>query len=153
MEELNVNLLDYMTEEQMRDIAVDEFRNALRRFLYKEKDVERILANVSYNIVSKKLAEVTNKSEAEIEKILTENVKKFLGSDSVTYVLFRKGDAYCEEGVANPLLRKIVAESEGLMKDTVEKTIKEYDFSSVREGIMDMVYKVIEERLFEQEED
>ena len=45
-------------------------------------------------------------------------------------------------------MRKVVAESEGLIREVVEKNIREYDFAAVKDGIRDMVYEVIEERLF-----
>ena len=150
MEEIkiNVNLFDYLAPERVQAIVIEEFRNTVRRFMHKEIDLERILTNVSYDIVFNKIAEVTKKSEAELEKTLTEKVIKGLDVESIKYQIFRGADSYCGEGVANPLLRKIVAESEGLMKETVEKAIKDYNFTNVKDAMLDMVYQVIEEKLF-----
>lgn len=149
MEELNVNIWNYIPEERIKKIVEEEFRSAVRRHLYKESETARILTNVSYEIALKAVIEATEKSKEEIEEILTERTKKVLKDDKdIRFELFRSPEYGVAEGPARPILRKITAESEGLIREVVEKNIREYDFAAVKDGIRDMVYEVIEERLF-----
>lgn len=149
MEELNVNIVDYIPEERIKEIVEEEFRAAVRRHLYKESETIRILTNVSYEIALKAVIEVTGKAKEEVEEILTKRVKEVLkDSKDVGFELFRSSEYGDAEGPARPILRKIAAESEGLIREVVEKNIREYDFTAVKDSIGDMVYEVIEEKLF-----
>lgn len=153
MEELNVNIWNYIPEERIKEIVEEEFRAAVRRHLYKESETVRILTNVSYEMALKAVIEATGKAKEEVEEILTERVKEVLkDSKDIGFELFRSSTYGDAEGPARPILRKVVAESEGLIREVVEKNIREYDFAAVKDGIRDMVYEVIEERLFGGEE-
>ena len=153
MEELNVNIGDYISEERIKEIVEEEFRSAVRRHFYKESETARILSNVSYEIALKAVIEATGKAKEEIEEILTKRVKEVLeDGKEVRFEIFRSSEYGDAEGPARPILRKVVAESEGLIREVVEKNIREYDFAAVKDGIRDMVYEVIEERLFGGEE-
>ena len=149
MEELNVNIGDYISEERIKEIVEAEFGSAVRRHFYKESETARILSNVSYEIALKAVIEATGKAKEEIEEILTKRMKEVLeDGKEVRFEIFRSSEYGDAEGPARPILRKVVAESEGLIREVVEKNIREYDFAAVKDGIRDMVYEVIEERLF-----
>ena len=48
---MNINPLDYLSHDEIKDIAIDELRNQIRQMFKSETEAQRLLSNLSYQIV------------------------------------------------------------------------------------------------------
>lgn len=62
---MDINFKDYLSEEEIKEIVIDELRKETRKHFCNEKEFTRILTNISYYELWKK-----SKKKFQIVKIL-----------------------------------------------------------------------------------
>ncbi len=50
---MEINIKDYLPEDEIKEIASEQVRTSVRLQLDKEKDITRVITNASYDIVYK----------------------------------------------------------------------------------------------------
>ena len=70
MSKKNINFKDYLSEEEIKEIVIDELRKETRKHFCNEKEFTRILTNISYYELWKKIEEeVPNSQDIIKEKV------------------------------------------------------------------------------------
>ena len=125
---MEINIQDYVTEEEMRRIAQEEFRNMCARST--KENFERILSNAAYEMVRKEVDEVFDAGMAKTVK--TKAIK--IIQDFNAYSVFRAPDAWdgqaskgwthMQDAIdgAKPLIDEKIA---SYVRDMPEETLRE----------------------------
>lgn len=139
--EFTIEVEKYLSEEEIREIAMIELRQAFKRQFHTESDVERVLSNLTMEYVFNLVSEYWN---GDFEKLLHDKIKEAIESN-VSYYVFRRADVWDRtESPAVKILDEECQNSRPLIKEMVEKHIKEYPFEELnKEQIGDVMWDVI----------
>ena len=118
---MDINILDYLNEEEIKDICKDEIRSHVRE-TFKEKDLQRIISNSAYY---KAFGIVDDSLPDGYEKTVVENVEKIL-KESTGFCLFRKADRFNEASPAQKIVDNAVQKNKEIIESNVTKTITTY---------------------------
>ena len=108
---MNINFKDYLSEEEIKEIIIDELRKEAREHFCNEKEFTRILTNISYY-------ELWNKIEEEVpnsQDIIKEKVKEKLNEISNYDILRKKGEFNDSNSLAYDILEKYVDENKNIV--------------------------------------
>jgi len=104
----------YLTEDEMRDIAEQEFRDMVRN--KSSKDLERIISNSAYQVVWKAVDESLDN---EAINILKQKVVDIVG-DMSEFTVFSKPNAWDrKENMAYEILVQTVRDNHSLLEQKV----------------------------------
>lgn len=147
--DITINAFDYISPEKISEIVEDEIRYAIRSQIKKESDIERVLTNFTAEYVFKLMESEWAANAVDFEKALKEAINNAIESDHVKYYVFRRKDAWDRtESPAVKILDEECANSRPLIREMVEKHIKEYPFYELdRDEIGDVIYNVIMEKI------
>ena len=119
MNKLEINIDQYLSEQDKHNIAREWFRDTLAA-KYRENP-ERIISNAAYYIISQECDKIT----PDFEDLLVENVKKVITQLSA-HTVFNKPDAWDRDGNSSyHLLKGIVASKKERLENKVDKIIDE----------------------------
>ena len=153
MNDLTVNVHDYLTDEQIAEVCKEEIQRQIR--LQFENNPEgtntRLISNISYMEVFDEISETIG---ADARQMLKDAIKRILENDrSIKYELFqRKDDFYHRNSPAIDIMDEIVAENRELMEKKVREAIEDFDFSDVQDEIYEVAQEVIYKRIFGKED-
>lgn len=125
--ETTINVLDYLSDSEIKEIAQAEVRNKIRVYLGDEKNTKRVLSNLSYQIV---FDEVDRNLGTSAKKTIADNVQNIIKKQS-SYSVFRDKDNGYErsDSEATKIVRQTVKEQTEVIKQKVRDTIANKDFS------------------------
>jgi len=151
---MEINIQDYLKEDQIREIAIQELRCSFKNQLRNEADIERILTNLSYEYVFKIVEEELNVHKEEFKTKLKETVMKVLDdSSTLRYEIFRRTDTWGRtESPAVKYLEEALIDSKNKIVEEVNKRIEEYPFYELKENILDTIYYCIADMLTKKRE-
>lgn len=143
--EITIDINEYLSKEEIKEIAEQELRAAFREQLHKEADVERVLTNLSLEYVH---ALVSEQWDGDFDELLRQKVHEAI-ERGVGYHVFRRKDVWDRtESPAVAILDEECKNSRPLIRECVEKRIREYPFHELdRDEIGDVIYEVIMERI------
>ena len=145
--ELKINIEDYLSELEIKEIAKEELRCSFKDLFRKEADIERILSNISHEFV---FDLINSQCDCDLEQILKDTIKNTLQNKDISFYLFRRKDAWNRS--ESPMIKIIdeeVINSRPLIKEMIEKHIEKYPFNELdKNEIVDTISEVIKERLF-----
>lgn len=143
--EITIDINDYLSKEEIKEIAEQELRVAFREQFRKEADVERVLTNLSLEYVHALVAE---QWDGDFDDLLRRKVREAI-EKGVSYHVFHRKDAWDRtESPAVAILDDECRNSRPLIRECVEKRIREYPFNELdRNEIGDVIYEVIMERI------
>lgn len=141
---INIDIKDYVSEEEIKDIINDEIRRIVRYYLNNEAELSRIITNISYKELWKQIElEVPN-----CEKILKEKTIERIRNIS-DYDIFRRKDAYiAEDSLATKLIDECVKENKNIINDKIKDIFNELSNSDLKYDIQGILEEYIE-KLFE----
>lgn len=128
---VDINIEDYLTEEEKKEIAIDVFRQQVKKELFNSNDgtvqadseIQRVIGNITHEIV---FTEVQKYIPDAKDKIIGK-VKKALAKD-LNYEVFRKKDAWDkEESLAITYIKEEVKANEEVFKTRIKDMIANYD--------------------------
>lgn len=142
---ITIDVFDYITPEKMTEIVEDEIRYAIRSQIQKESDIERVLTNFTAEYIFKIMESEWAANAVDFEKSLREAINKAIETDHVKYYVFRRKDAWDRtESPAVKILDEECANSRPLIREMVEKHIREYPFHELDlDEIGNVIYDVI----------
>jgi hypothetical protein len=152
--DITIDTFDYISPEKISEIVEDEIRYAIRSQIKKEADIERVLTNFTAEYVFKLMESEWAANAVDFEKALREAINHAIESDHVKYYVFRRKDAWDRtESPAVKILDEECANSRPLIREMVEKHIKEYPFHELdREEIGCVIYDVIMRKILKRDE-
>ena len=144
---IKVNIDDYLSEEEKKEIAIDTFRNAIKNTMFKgnssdivkDSEIQRIVGNVAHVIVF----EEVQKYIPDFKEQIVKKVRKCITEDSLSYQVFRKKDAWeKEQSLAQDYIYQTVREQENEFKDRIKNEMANFD---LKPQLNDEVVKYFEE--------
>lgn len=144
---IDIDIETYLSEEEMKEIAKDVFIQKLGESMGTEADIDRIIGNTGYRFMFNAF---DKQYDCDLEKILREKIKKTIEEKDISFYLFRKKDAWeKEDSAAVKIIDDECNKSRPLIKEMVEKHIKEYPFDELdKNEITETIADVISNRLF-----
>ena len=145
---MTLNVFDYVTPEQLAEAALDEVKRSIREQIKKESDVERVLSNFTSEFVFQLICDEWKKHDKDFEAELRKGIQDAIKS-SVSWYVFRRKDVWDRtESPAVAILDDECRNSRPLIREMVEKHIREYPFHELdRDEIGGMIYDVIMEKI------
>jgi len=141
--QININIDDYITEEEKAEIARDVFK---RKLLDKSSDDwERIISNFAYNTVYQLVdAELDGKMA---EKIKEKTIKVI--NELTEYSVFRRNDYWNEiESPATKIMTEAILNNKALFAEKVEAVIGNFDEEEIKQQLIDHAGYILEQKLF-----
>ena len=122
---MEINIKDYLTESEIKEIVIDEFRISLRNHLRDEKEVTRIISNAPFY----KLNEIVDENLPDGYKETVKNKITELINDLSSYSVFRYSylNDRKPESLGSEIIESTVRENENLIKENVQKVINSSD--------------------------
>ena len=139
---MEINIDDYISEEEKKRIAEEEYRSVIRNYVNVDK--ERILTNCAYRVVQKLVDEAFNE---DLNQILVGKVEKII-NDLSAYSVFKRKDAWDkDESKGYKYLEQAVDKHKDLVEDRVVEIINNLDPSDFHYKLEQLMYQVVENRL------
>ena len=121
--EISINIEDYLSNEEIKAICVEEIANAAKRHLT-EDSFKRVLSNIAYYTVFEKINKIVPNYEEEIVK----NVEDIIRNKKYQYDVFREKSKYGDPASEGTKIveRTVEARKQDII-DRVNKTIDDFD--------------------------
>lgn len=131
----------YLGEEEMREIAEDELRKALRRRLDTQYSQDTLVANAANICVWDAVNEVMGE---DARQAIARKVPEVIASLD-KYSVFRKGDNRWsgEDSVGQKMLEAALQDSKWLLRDRVTEILLGLDPSELRSMVKEAVYDAV----------
>ena len=142
---MEINIKDYMSDEEIKTIIEDEIVKETRRTLCSEKEITRILTNISYYELWRRIEEEV----PNCKEIIKEKTKEQM-LDISKFDIFQKRDDFLEykDSLAQQFLNESVKENKNIIDDKVKTIMNElsltdikYDIHSIIEQYIDNLFK------------
>jgi len=142
MTEITINIDEYLTDEDRRQIARDEFRDACAR--HSKADFERILSNAAYDLVRKEVDAVFS---GEMVEVVRTKAIEVIGNLS-SYTVFSPPSAWDRAASKGwERLQEAVEASRPAIAERVLAIIADMDADTLRGRIDGMIGDVIVAKL------
>ena len=138
---VNIEIADYLSENDIKQICKDEVKYMVRAALSKESDIERFLTNSSYHFVWDAVNELCPDNMFDI---LTETIPKIVKNLS-SFSVFSPRNAWDkEESRGWTILQKVLSESEPMIRERVYELIREINLYMIQDIITEQIGNAIE---------
>lgn len=144
---LEINIDDYISEEEKKNIVINAYENAVYEIL-RRTDKDQLLANVGYEVVFKAVNEMLGEDSIQI---ISEKVKKIL-SEFTSFEVFRDGTYGGKPSKGYLLLEEVVTENKELINNRVKNLITGMSDEDFKYKIQDMLNDEIHKAIFGEEE-
>lgn len=137
---MNINIKDYVSEEEIKDIIKDEIRKIVRCNMNTEAELSRIITNISYNELWKQIELEVPNCETLLKQKTIERIR---GLSS--YDIFRRKDFYgTEDSLATKLIDECVKENKNIINDKIKNIFNELSNSDLKYDIQCILEEYIE---------
>ena len=144
---MNIDIKDYVNEEEIKDIINDEIRRSVRYHMNNEAELSRIITNISYKELWKQIELEVPNCEKTLKEKTIERIRNI--SD---YDIFRRKDNFgAEDSLATKLIDECVKENKNIINDKVKNIFNELSNSDLKYDIQGILEEYIE-KLFEKGE-
>jgi len=135
---MTINIDNYLSEEEKKQIAIDVFRDACRQ--RSVADFERIVTNSAYEVVWKSMDEFCDKS---VVAKLKNKIRSIIG-DLTEFDIFKKPGAWDREANGPyEILVQCVKENKPLISEKVEKAIHQLTNKEMRPLVIEAMKKTL----------
>lgn len=139
LQELKINVYDFLDEDEIKDIVVQEFKNSIRREL-NSHEFERHMSNITYLDVYEEVDKITPNYKETIAEKVVETISKDIG----TYIIFRNDDAYGnKKSIGQKILDELVVENKEKIKVEVEKVLNKFYEEDLYYSIQENIERVV----------
>lgn len=147
---MEINFTDYLSQGQIEEICNDELRNQIRSYFRDENNANRLISNLSYQIMRDEIEKIT----PNYEKIIAEKVASLISEKDLSFHLF-DFDSYGSgrnKSLGAKIYERTVEENKEIIKSRIVECIKKKDFSeeifskfeSLSENFMGNIYELVE---------
>lgn len=143
---MEIKIEDYLTNEQIQEIIGEEIKYQVRRVFTGEKEITRILSNLSYDFLFKKVDEVI----PNFNKIIKTNIEELMKKDETyNFLVFRRKDNYGGvNSVGQNILEKCVVDNRNIIDEKVKSIFNElkqtdlvYEINGIVESYIENLFK------------
>lgn len=153
MMNVTIDITDYLDEDEMREIAREQFARVVRESvadrLYYGK-VYDFIGNLAYEVV---WPAVDEKIGCDAREAIAERIPKVI-EDLSEYSVFRKADKYLkrEDSVAQVILDEVVRENRPLIERRVTEIIEGLSDYRIKDEIRAAIDETVSDWLFKEGE-
>lgn len=130
-----MDINDFLTEEEQKQYAIEAFKDGIKEHLFKgqtgvlaDSEAERILTNISYNVVTEMVAVHLPDYEETIQKKIVD----LINNKDLSYHVFREKDAWGgKESLAIETINKAVSDNLSVIKDKINDAVQNFNYSEV----------------------
>lgn len=138
-----INLDDYLSEEEKKQICVDVFRDMAIAQI--NKAPERIFSNAAYHVVFQM---VDDAIDGDTSQIIRDKAVEIIGKLS-EHTVFRKADAWHnEQSRAYTYLNQAVHDNKSILESAVIEQLGAINKQSMRESVGEAIKEIVADRLF-----
>lgn len=128
--ELTINVNDYLSEEEQKEVVREALLGATKSLFMEEKNVDRVLSNIAYEVLSKDVDTLIPQYK---EKIV-ENVNRFfLRSDNLAYHIFHAESYLSRKSEGQKILDEAVQANKSRIEDKVRSAVDEFNYTKLVE--------------------
>lgn len=131
---MEINIQDYLTIDEIKDIIRDEFAASVARTLSKEMDLTRIIGNIAHEIVFNEVG----KYIPNYKELLVENVRELIEKKDFQWYMFRCRNVWdTEEGPGLTIIKETLNSNKEAMKKRIEDAINNFDIKTLVSEYLD----------------
>lgn len=142
MSTIEINIDDYLSEQEKKELAIEAFKESIKNGIFKGKtgiqldsEIQRVIGNISHSIVMDEV----QKYIPNCEELIKQKTLDVINKSSFNYEVFKKKDAWDkEESLAITYMREVVMQSKNEFQEKIRETIRNYDAKEdIRQAISD----------------
>jgi len=148
---VTIDVSDYLDETEMREIAREQFKYAVRERISRSNDVDDVIANIAHRTVW----EAVDDAMGEDARALIAAKMPDVIRDLSTYTVFRDEETGVfrhEKSVGQRILDDVVSENRTLIERRVREIIGEISRYQLMEEIRETIDETVSGWLFGKEE-
>lgn len=135
---MNINIEDYLSNDEMKSIVEEEFRNKIKSMFSTEKEISRIITNLGYYNTFK----IIEEEVPNFKNSIKEQTKKQCEKIS-SYCVFREKDSYSNESLGQKYLEEAVENN----KEIINKKVVEIMNNLSKEDIAEEICSIVEDKI------
>ena len=145
---MNIDFKDYLSEDEVKEIVSDTVREEVRKHFRDEDNAQRIISNISYQIIFDEIDKVIPESK---QMIIDKTIKAITDKEDMSFYVFYSGD-YGKKSLGYLIMEETVRDHKEVIKENIAKTILNFDYKSevwnlwekLGSDFMDIIYKISE---------
>lgn len=147
---MEIDVKQYLSEDEIKEIAKDEVRNVIRKHFNSEEDAKRILCNASYQIMFDEIDKIVPNSRDIIKEKTIQLINK--SSKEYDYKVFHDGGYGGKSTLAYQYIQEAVKENKDIFKEKIKQTMIDKDldnevwdmFEKLGEDFTHNIYNLVE---------
>lgn len=136
---MNVNIEDYLSDNEIKSIIEEEFRNKIKSIFNTEKEISRIITNLGYYNTFK----IIEEEIPGFRETVKEQTKKRCLEIS-KYCVFREKTDYDSESLGQKYLNESVEENRNIINSKVKEIMNDLSKQDIADEINGIVTDKIE---------
>lgn len=137
---MNVNIMDYLSNEEIKEICKEELRFNIKKIFSNEKETIRIITNLSYYELWKEI----EKEVPNCKELIKEKTKEKLNEISSYDILRKKGEFNSKNSVAQDILENCVIENKNIIENKVKEILNSLSKTDIKYDIKGIIEEYIE---------
>ncbi len=143
---LKIDVSDYLSEDDIKELCRDQVRYEIGKFFRNEENAQRLLSNLSYQIVFDEIDKVIPNSR----EIVISKTTQVL-NDIQNFSVFRDASYGSKPSLAYQIMEETVRDNKHLINEKVKETILNKDYSNeiwdkyeeLAETFMSNIYELV----------
>jgi len=145
---LEINISEYLNDNEIKEIVIDEVRGRIRKMFCSEKEAQRLLSNLSFQIIFDEVDKVIPNSM----DIIVDKTQKCINDADMSFYVFRKEDPWDKCSLAYKIMEDCVKSNKDVIEQKVIDSVTSRDFSddvwdkfeAIGETFMSNIYSFVE---------
>lgn len=145
---LEINISEYLNDNEIKEIVVDEVRGQIRKMFSSEKEAQRLLSNLSFQIVFDEVDKVIPNSI----DVIVDKTQKCINDVDMSFYVFRKEDPWDKCSLGYKIMEDCVRNNKEVIEQMVIDSVTNRDFSTevwdrfeaIGETFMSNIYSFVE---------
>ena len=139
--EFTINLSDHISETEMKEIARDEFRSAIRNFFSTKND----MYNLIWYVGNKEFEKIIENEIPQYKEAIKKEVKKSVeNTKNYGCYVFHRATKYSDydspDSLGYQYLQEAIENNKGVIENKVKEIISRLDEDDIRDKIIDIIY-------------
>ena len=125
--EIRINVSDYLSGEEIKDIVINETRNAVRsnigEMFIGEENINRILINTAYTSIEMEIEKII----PNYKEIIASEVKDIINKNDLIHQIFAHDYFDNTDTLGLKYIKEAINENKKVIEDKVKSAIENYD--------------------------
>ena len=123
-----IEIENYLSYNEIKEIVQDELRNQIRQLFKNEQEAERLLSNLSHEIVQQEVEKIVPNHQEKIVK----KVASIINDKDISFYVFRHHySTDAPQSTGAKILDEAVKANKELINEKVKETIINKDYSEI----------------------